>query len=118
HSGIALWIGEDSTKLLTPIPLDQIVGVLEDEDNTGEIYAYKRQWSRRMPNGKLKDMVRWYFVDTYKHLQTETITVGAEREIVEQGWTAFDMHANAIEGWTFGVPDAPAAHVWAEIAKG
>jgi hypothetical protein len=118
HSGIALWIGDDSTKLLTPIPLDQITDVLTDEDDTGEIYAYRRAWSRRQANGKKTEMVRWYFVDTYKHLEQDIITVDKEREKVERGYTAFDMHANSVEGWAFGIPDALAAHVWAEIAKG
>lgn len=124
HSGIALWIGEDSTKILKPIPLDQITDTLEDEDGTGEIYAYRRQWTQRQPDGKHENMVRWYFVDTYKHLITDNIKVikeqGAEpeEEVVEKGWTAFDMHANTVEGWKFGIPDALAAHVWAEIAKG
>lgn len=118
HSGIALWIGEDSTKLLTPIPLDQITDVLTDEDDTGEIYAYRRAWSRRQADGKRKEMVRWYFVDTYKHLEQDIITVDKRREKVERGYTAFDMHANAVEGWAFGVPDALAAHIWADIAKG
>lgn len=124
HSGIALWVGEDSTKLLTPIPLDQITDILTDPDDTGEIYAYRRQWMQRQPDGKRKEKVRWYFVDTYKHLMQGEITVipadGGESksERVEEDWTAFDMHANSVEGWAFGVPDALAAHVWAEIAKG
>lgn len=124
HSGIAVWIGDDETKILKPLPLDQIVGVLEDEDGTGEIYAYKRQWTRRKPDGTAEGLVRWYFVDTYKHLAPESINVippggtAAQEETVEKGFTAFDMHANTIEGWKFGFPDALAAHIWAEIAKG
>lgn len=123
HSGIAVWIGDDKTKLLTPIPLSQITDVLEDPDGTGEIYAYRRQWTRRLANGKTEDKVRWYFVDTYKHLIQDNITVlsqGGEqkRERVEKDFTAFDMHANTVEGWKFGVPDALAAKVWADIAKG
>lgn len=124
HSGIALWIGDDTTHLLTPIPLDQITDVLEDEDGTGEIYAYRRTWTHRKADGKTEEKTRWYFVDTYKHLIKDNIHVITERggkptkEPVEQGYTAFDMHANTVEGWKFGVPDALAAHIWAEIAKG
>ncbi|WP_217181634.1 hypothetical protein [Streptomyces sp. AC495_CC817] len=124
HSGFALWIGNDETKMLEAIPLNEITHVLEDRDHSDIIWAYRREWKRRGSNGKMQTMKRWYFVDAYKHEQTDTVKisgVGSEKpkdEMVETGYTAFDMHANSIEGWKFGVPDALAAYIWTEIAKG
>lgn len=124
HSGIALWIGDDKTKLLEAIPLSEITGVLEDRDHSDIIWAYRREWTRRGVDGKAIPMKRWYFVDAYKHEQTDVVTISGggsekpETEEVEKGFTAFDMHANSVEGWKFGIPDALAAHIWAEIAKG
>lgn len=115
--GLALWIGNDATKELSVIPLDQITGTLSDPDDESIIYAYKREWQHRQANGEYKGMKRWYFVDTYKHLATKTITVGTASERVEPGFTAFDMHANSTDGWKFGVPDALGAWVWNNYAK-
>lgn len=115
--GIALWIGNDQTKELQAIPLSQITDTLGDPDDESIIWAYKREWSRRQANGKYKDMKRWYFVDTYKDHQLDIITVNGIRETVETDWTAFDMHANSVEGWKFGFPDALGAWIWNERAK-
>lgn len=115
--GIALWIGNDETKILEAVPLSQITDTLTDRDNEGIIWAYRRQWSQRQENGKFKDIVRWYFVDAYKHEQTDTITIKRKAEPVETGYTAFDMHANSVEGWKFGFPDALGAWIWNNYAK-
>lgn len=115
--GLALWVGDDRTKILTSVPLSQITGVLGDPDDETIIWAYRREWSRRQANGKYKDMKRWYFVDTYKDKALDYITVDDKREMVEKDFTAFDMHANSVEGWTFGFPDALGAWIWNERAK-
>ncbi|MDL5351207.1 hypothetical protein [Microbacterium sp. zg-YB36] len=115
--GLALWVGNDATKDLKVVPLDQVTGTLSDPDDESIIYAYKREWTHRKPDGEYEPMKRWYFVDTYKHLQTEHITVGGTNETVETGWTAFDMHANSTDGWKFGIPDALGAWIWNNFAK-
>lgn len=115
--GFALWVGNDTTKLIEAVPLKQIVGTFTDPDNEGIIWAYKREWQRRQADGRPKTMVRWYFTDTYKDKQVGYITVDGKREKVETGWSAFDMHVNTVEGWKFGMPDALSAWVWSEYAK-
>lgn len=115
--GLAIWIGDDATKKLEIVPLVEITDVLTDPDHDDIIYAYKREWTRRQRNGKPKNMVRWYFVDAYKDLQTTTISVNGKDEKVETGFTAFDMHANPVDGWKFGSPDALAAWIWNDIGK-
>lgn len=115
--GIALWIGNDATKKLEAIPLSQITATLGDPDDESIIWAYKREWSRRQNNGKYKDMKRWYFVDTYKDKELTQITLDGKPVQVETGYTAFDLHANSVEGWAFGFPDALGAWIWNERAK-
>jgi hypothetical protein len=115
--GIALWIGEDSTKLLQAVPLSQITDTLSDPDDESIIWAYRRAWSQRQTDGKPKDKVLWYFVDTYKDQSLNAIQIGGKREEVAKDWTAFDMHANSVEGWKFGFPDALGAWIWNNYAK-
>ena len=122
HDGLALWIGDDATKEIETIPLTEITEVFTDPDHDDIIWAYRREWTRRQVNGKYKPMKRWYFVDTYKNRTRPYITTAGEggkveREVVEQGFTAFDMHANRLEGWKFGSPDALAAWIWNQIAR-
>lgn len=115
--GIALWIGNDATKILEAIPLSQITDKLCDPDDASIIWAYRRAWSRRQADGKFEDMVKWYFIDTYKSFEQGMITVNQKVEEVETGYTAFDIHANSVEGWTFGFPDALGAWIWNNYAK-
>lgn len=118
--GIALWVGEDSSKILHSVPLSQITDTLSDPDDESIIWAYRRAWSQRQPDGKFEDKVRWYFVDTYKSEQLPEIFPNGkdgEPEEVAVGWTAFDMHANTVEGWKFGYPDALGAWIWNNYAK-
>lgn len=117
--GIALWIGDDVTKRLTPVPLEQITGYLSDPDFPGVIWAYRREWTHRKDDGTTEPMRRWYFVDHFKDESPDSITVKGEAEDqkVDTGMTAFDMHANSFDGWPFGVPDALAAWVWDQIAR-
>lgn len=120
YDGLALWIGNDTTKMLEAVPLDQITDTLSHPDYPGIIYAYKREWSRRQKNGDPVDMKRWYFVDEFKSEATDYVITGpdkGDKVKVERGWTAFDMHPNSFEGWALGVPDALAAWIWAGIAK-
>lgn len=118
--GLALWIGDDSTKILQVVPLNQITDTLSDPDDESIIWAYRRAWSQRQPNGKHDDKVLWYFVDTYKSEELPEIKPNGEdgeAEEVATGFTAFDMHANSVEGWKFGFPDALGAWIWNNYAK-
>ncbi|MBT2484755.1 MULTISPECIES: hypothetical protein [unclassified Microbacterium] len=115
--GLALWVGEDSTKILHSVPLSQITDTMSDPDDESIIWAYRRAWSQRQSDGKYADQVRWYFVDTYKSEQLPTVKTDGKDEEVAEGWTAFDMHANTVEGWKFGFPDALGAWIWNNYAK-
>lgn len=117
--GIALWIGDDVTKRLYAVPLEQITGFMSDPDFPGVIWAYRRTWDQRDARGKIDTKTRWYFVDDFKSEEVGTIQYGAgsEPEEVDRGMTAFDMHANSFEGWPLGVPDALAAWIWDQIAR-
>ena len=119
--GIALWLGDDVTKRLYAVPLEQITGFLSDPDFPGVIWAYRRTWQHRKVNGEHETRTRWYFVDDFKDQEVATIQYGTsstEPEEVDTTMTAFDMHANSFEGWALGMPDALAAWIWDQIAKG
>lgn len=115
--GLALWVGDDVTKLLHVVPLSQITNTLTDPDDESIIWAYRRAWSQRQEDGTYEDKVLWYFVDTYKDEQLPEIKFKGEAEEVAGSWTAFDMHANSVEGWKFGFPDALGAWIWNNYAK-
>lgn len=115
--GIALWLGNDSDHLLTPIPIDQISAYMTDPDFPGVIWAYRRKWKQRQRDGKMKSMVKWYAVDFYKDQVTDEVKWGGKWEEVDKDFTAFDMHANPFDGWPLGIPDALAAWIWAGIVK-
>lgn len=123
HDGLAVWIGNDETKLIEVVPLAEITAILCDPDHSDIIYAYRREWSHRGEKGVRQTMKRWYFVDAYKDQSDKEIWVIPQdstdpvKEEVEKGYTAFDMHANSVEGWAFGAPDALAAWIWNKIAR-
>lgn len=119
HDGIALWIGDEATKTLQAIPLSQITDVLTDPDNTGEVWAYRRMWQQRnLETGKSERQVRWYFTDLYVDKRSATIQLTAGNpEAVDQEHVIFDMHANRLEGFSLGAPDALAAQIWNGIAR-
>jgi len=116
--GIALWIGNDSTKTLEAIPLWQITQELLNTDGLGEIMAYRRQWVHRDLNtGEGEERVAWYFTDAYADMRVPTIKVNGTDEPVAMGYTIFDQHANRPAGLAYGSPDAVAALVWNGIAR-
>lgn len=116
--GIALWIGDDNTKILEAIPLWQISDIMLDPDGLGEVMAYRRAWTHRnISTGEPEPMVKWYFTDTYSDLRVPIISIEGLDEDVALHHTVFDMHANRASGLAFGAPDAVAAFVWNGIAR-
>ncbi|UOE45980.1 hypothetical protein [Agromyces larvae] len=119
HDGVAFWIGNERRKILEPIPLEQITGQIEDPDGLGEIWAYRREWTKRnLETGKTDQMIRWYFTDQYVEHRVKSIkVVGGKSEIVDQAHVIFDQHANSMVGMMYGSPDALAAYIWNGIAR-
>lgn len=118
--GVAFWIGNSSTKQLEAIPLAQITDQFLDPNGSGEIWAYRREWTERsLTTGKAKDIVRWYFSDLFVDKRVKTIKVdeGSQREQVDQQHVIFAQNANPMTGMAYGSPDALAAYVWNDVVR-
>lgn len=119
HDGIALWVGDNTTKQVHPIPLNEITGDLRDPDHNADVWAYRRSWTEtNLSTAEKTQRVEWYFTDTFYEHRVATITRGSNKpEPVSQTHTAFDMVANGMEGFAYGSPDALAAQIWNGITR-
>ncbi len=122
--GICVWFGNDATKELRRIPLDEITDILRDPDDDAIIWAYRRKWTHRNPDFTTETRIEWVFTDFAKQHEVDAISFRvadskdeAAQETVNRGLTAFDMHANPFDGWALGVPDALPAWIWNGIAR-
>lgn len=123
--GIALYLGNDTTKKIESIPLRQITDQIVDPEDLGIIWAYKREWSvRNLVTGEVVPKKEWIFVDRFVDkrvpyvLESGNSRSGADRIPVSQTHRIFDMHANPMDGMPYGSPDALAAHIWLQVARG
>jgi len=115
---IVFYLGDDTTKTLEPIVLEQITGEYRNPDNSAEIWAYRREWNRYVAaTNETKKMKVWYFTDTFKDKAISKIPTAAGDEDVDQTKTLFDGSVNTQTGWAYGVPDALPALAWARLYK-
>lgn len=119
HDGLAVWIGEDTTKELQAIPLAEITDIFRNPKQRSQIWAFKREWSERNPTDpNPKRMVRWYFTNRAWANRVDSITnSGNQDEEVSKTHRAFFMTPNTMEGYALGSPDAIAAFIWNSIAR-
>lgn len=114
--GLYLLLGDDRTKRLAPIPIWEITADYRNPDNSGEIWAYRRAWTRW--NNDLsadEEMVRWYYTDLFKSEQRGGIMVNGKLETVDTEKTIIDGHVNTQSGWAYGFPDAGCIIEWARM---
>lgn len=124
--GLYLTIGDNHSKVLHYIPLREITADWRDPDHQEDIWAYRREWSRYDATTRLsKPQVRWYFTDTF-YDRKPTVSNGkpvyyqgidGRKEFISQNHTAFDQHANGVDGFAYGSPDALAALIWSRIVR-
>lgn len=124
--GLYLTIGDNVTKVLHNIPLQEITADLRDPDHQEDVWAYRREWQRYNSKTKQSDTIkRWYYTDTFYDKRPTAVGGKApfiegsdgEREYISQNHTAFDMVANGMDGFAYGSPDALAALIWSRIAR-
>lgn len=118
--GIALWLGNETTKDLEALPLGQITDQLLDPDGLGLIWAYRREWQERnLATGEKEPRVQWYFTDQFKDKRPKggKIKHGEKDEPVSATHVIFDQHANRQDGLAYGAPDALAAWVWNQYVR-
>lgn len=110
--GLYLLVGNNSTKNVNAIQLDEIVAVLEDPDFPGEVWAYQRQWEGLNSKGESETKKKWYYTDRFEGQRPKSIGTGADKVEVDIQSTIFDLRVNTQVGWAFGTPDLWAGHVW------
>lgn len=110
--GFVLYVGDDTTKEIRPIPLKEITGLYKNPEFQDEVWAYRREWANSNDPNQPKN-VEWIYTDTFIDKKTQNIAVAENKvEPVAQNKTAFDGVVNSHIGWALGVPDALAALVW------
>lgn len=109
-----LLLGDNSTKELRPVPLNQIEQVMTHPDFDGEIWAYLRSWTRR-ENNKDTPQQAWYYVDTYTGDIPDSVEYKGQRIPVDKTKTMIDIWANRQSGWALGVPDLTASVPWIRV---
>lgn len=117
--GVALYVGseENSKKRISELPLNQVTGVYCNPDDPSEVWAYRREWTRRQQNGQGVEMKEWIFRDLFWDKKVATITVDGQPEPVSKTKRVFGGVVNDLPGWSWGVPDAFSGLAWARQYK-
>lgn len=103
--GNVLVLGDDLTKRVQRLDINQITAELRNPENPEEIWAYRREWTPDPINAPETQMVRWYYADIFEDTRPSSITVNTKSERVDRSKTIIDVQFNAQVGWPFGVPD-------------
>lgn len=110
--GLYVVIGNDATKKMYPIPLNEITGVYVNPDFASEIWAYQREWTPNPTATNPESRKRWYFTDRFEGSRPASIGEDNNRVTVEKTWTAIDLSVGQQSGWVLGIPDLMAGQVW------
>ena len=118
YDGIALYEGNDTTKILHSIPLREITDDYRDRKHSADVMAYRHTWTQ-FPRGGGAGVVmnEWIFTDTFIDMRRPTIEYEGKTEKVSQTTRIFDQVANGMDDFAYGSPDALAALLWSRIAK-
>jgi hypothetical protein len=128
--GNFLVLGQDATKRMQRVQVQEITGYLRNPNNSEEIWAYRRTWN---PNPQRTDVIpnvtnpepdsathrtRWYYTDMFPEEERRgLIRFEGKDERAEIGYTIIDMGFNRQVGWPLGVPDALAVVAWSRLYK-
>lgn len=113
-------IRDEKTQELSTIPIDQMVAVVTDPDDSSKIRYLLREWTYNDPEGRPVAQKRWYALSRYKKAMrrqsksiSKSIKIGTEDVAVSQTAVIYHHTTQRQVGWTFGIPDSLAASVWA-----
>ncbi len=109
-SGQFFILGDNSSKKLQRIPLNEITGWVTDPDDAETIFFIRRSWSRKNIDGNAQERHEWYPVDTYAGARSTRIIQG---QPVNYAKTMFPFMVNKRAGNVWGVPDSFSAYPWA-----
>jgi len=104
-SGIYTTLVNKGTRHFTVLPLSQISGVTTNPDDDMDIWFVQRSWG--------DNKIVWYPTSSVSDIP-DYIETGGLRVDVDKNTVANIRHANRQAGWTFGLPDAFAALLWAK----
>lgn len=107
--GCFLLLGEESSKVVRPIPISEVAGVYVNPEFSGEIWAILREWNPN-PADTTTLRRRWYYSDQFTGVKKQSIQDELGKSIpVDSKHTLIDFWANRQVGWAYGAPDALAA---------
>ena len=119
--GNLFFLGQDSTKRMQRIQVQEISGALHNPNNSEEIFAYRRSWNPdpQNPDKTSQERVRWYYTDAVpvNERKRQIKVRGGALELAEVGYTMIDIAFNRQIGWALGVPDALCVVAWARLYK-
>lgn len=121
-SGNFFILRDESTNILTVVPIEEIVAEVTDPDDPSKVRYFLRKWSSVNASGDPVDKERWYPVSRYKKSQigrgkrggkiNKTISVSGRSVPVDQGTVIYHETTKRQAGWTYGVPDSLGGAVW------
>lgn len=103
-------LGDDTKRTVMPVPVYQIKQAYLNPDNTGEVWAYLREWDD--PSKKNNPQRRWYYTDDFEGTRVATIPNSDTTAVqVDRNKTMIPLIVNPQVGWPLGVPDLMAGTV-------
>lgn len=118
--GTIFMLYDEKAQTFQRVPLTEITADWRNPDNSEEVWAYRREWSKNIVVGDSdprNQMVRWYYTDLFEKDRQKTLTHGGKREIVDREKTMIDKTFNRQTGWAYGIPDALPVIAWAKLYK-
>lgn len=108
NDGHFMFLGDDLKLTGHPIPFAEIDAVLLNPEFSGEVFAYRRNysvWNRNTKRSESKTV--WYYVDTFTGDRLHPEPEAAEKGVsVDTTKTLFVKAFNTMVGWPIGVPDS------------
>lgn len=107
NAGIALYSGDDRTTEITQIPIGEITDDYRNPDQSDEIWAYRRTWTRHSTESQPKQMSEWIFVHAFhdKMRGRATMNYRGVNEPIAKDKRMFVLKSNPVAGWAYGVSD-------------
>lgn len=117
--GNVYYLGDNTSFELEHVPFEQITAEYRNPESPSQIWAYRREWT---PGGATEKKLAWYFTDVYWSKgqddsggRLKSLKIANEAQAVDTGKTIFDGRVNTQLGWSFGIPDAISALIWARV---
>ena len=117
---ICAYVGDDSSKEITQLPLAQITGDYRNPFDDSEVWAYRR--TRQRWDAASKESVPvsdWVFRNEFvsERGTKTTIKYDGKSEPIAKSLRVFSRSANRLTGWGYGLPDATAMIPWVKLYR-